>query len=109
MIEIFIRDDRIEEKGPNESLFSSDDLLYPASVMKYARFNRNDIRGSKPHYYTPIFVDETTPRPFVEDLTVHSNLDAKKKEYQARSKPNEIYMDHDTFAFGACALQVSIS
>jgi len=77
-------------------------------VCRFANLTRNirHRRGEKVAINVPIFVDEHTPRPFVEDFakTVPS---ANVAEATAAALPDHIYMDAMGFGMGCCCLQTT--
>ncbi len=94
------------EKSEFESLFLPEDFIYLEGNRKKHE-SRHLLKGEKMSAYIPLFMDKKTPNPFIEDLTVHSNLYAKKMAYQSLSRPNEIYLDSDAFGLGCSCLQVT--
>ena len=66
---------------------------------------RNDSRN---FIYMPIFVDERTPQPFREDLTVYDTENVTLEESnQKYVRDNQIFMDHECFGWGCCSIQVT--
>lgn len=49
--------------------------------------------------HIPLYIDEKTPKPFLEN---YDDIEAQKA-----AKPNHIYMDHMGFGMGCCCLQVT--
>ncbi len=80
-----------------ESLFFANDVIYNNDFCHKYTDNKAMRCGQLPAIYVPVFIDENTPQPFVEDLGVE----------EKKAKPNEIYMDHDGFGFGCTCLQVT--
>jgi glutamate--cysteine ligase catalytic subunit len=94
------------EQSFTESLFYPQEVIYPNKFFETATRNINLRRGARrPQAYVPIFVDERTPRPFVEDLCKYG---VDEQESRTLSKPDQIYMDAGGFGMGCCSLQVTI-
>ncbi|KAG5436895.1 hypothetical protein PCANB_001648 [Pneumocystis canis] len=97
-------------KGPVScSLFLPDEIIsshirFP-TLTKHIRLRR----GKKVIINIPIFIDENTSLPFVDEAV--SLLDTLHSEYSKSLanviKPNHIYMDSMCFGMGCCCLQVT--
>jgi glutamate--cysteine ligase catalytic subunit len=87
-----------------QSYFYPQEAIYPNLFFEAATRNINSRRGRRPIVHVPIYVDERTPRPFVEDLAKYG-LD--EKEIKEFSKPDQIYMDAGGFGMGCCSLQIT--
>lgn len=87
------------EESKFKSVFFSSNIIYNNDFCRKYTKNKNLRKGRKVEIYVPIYVDKNTPQPFVEDLS--------QFDMQHKSKPNQIYMDHDGFGFGCTCLQVN--
>lgn len=78
------------------SQFYSNNIIMNEALFFSATYCKVDRVNSQPQINIPIFKDEMTPSPFIEELP--------NKEM---SKPDQIFMDHDGFAMGCCCIQVT--
>uniref|UniRef100_A0A5K3FRA7 Glutamate--cysteine ligase n=1 Tax=Mesocestoides corti TaxID=53468 RepID=A0A5K3FRA7_MESCO len=92
-------------EGAAHSLFYPEEAIN-ASHPRYKTLTRNirQRRGSKVVINAPIFRDNNTPKPFIEDLTRYrdANDDATPP-----TLPDHVYMDAMGFGMGCCCLQVT--
>ena len=86
-----------ENRTKYDSIFYSNKIIMDRALFKSATFNKIDRKQSLPNIYVPIFKDNNTPDTFKEDLSVDN----------AKSKENQIFMDHDGFAMGCCCIQAT--
>lgn len=94
--------------GITRSLFWVD----PAIFLAHPRFqtlskNIRQRRQCKVAINVPVFVDEKTPRPFVEDLNQYGDEEESATESKLAAKPDHIYMDAMGFGMGCCCLQMT--
>jgi len=85
-------------------------LFWPSDVTfmghpRFARLSNNirERRGEKVAINIPIYKDENTPSPFVEDLAALGDTGASA----AAAKPDHVYMDAMGFGMGLCCLQLT--
>ena len=95
-------------QGVTTSLFFMDQAIYPGHP-RFATLSRNirDRRHAKVAMNVPIFVDENTPQPFVEDLNQYGDSPDPNSESKQAALPNHIYMDAMGFGMGCCCLQMT--
>ena len=86
-------------------------LFWPteAIFLGHPRFSRlsgniRKRRGEKVAINVPIFKDELTPSPFVEDFSQLGDDDGSSA---AAALPDHVYMDAMGFGMGLCCLQVT--
>ncbi|PVD31967.1 hypothetical protein C0Q70_07393 [Pomacea canaliculata] len=91
--------------GASCSIFFPDEAIN-SGHPRFKTLTRNirQRRKEKVCINVPIFKDEKTPYPFVEDF---SNLGDVTGEAQRSAKPDHIYMDCMGFGMGCCCLQVT--
>ncbi|XP_040066915.1 glutamate--cysteine ligase catalytic subunit-like [Ixodes scapularis] len=94
-------------RSPNgmQSLFLPDEMVYP----NHPRFMTNakhvkQRRGKRVVINIPIFKDEKTPNPFIEDFKKLGD----DGEAQRGALPDHIYMDAHGFGMGNCCVQVTL-
>ncbi|CAF1137038.1 unnamed protein product [Adineta steineri] len=87
------------------SLFFPDEVIYPEHPrFKTLTRNIRMRRQSKVAIHVPLFIDEKTPRPFVEDLSIYGDAgDA----YKSEAVEDSIYLDAMGLGMGCCCLQVT--
>ncbi|TFK44334.1 glutamate-cysteine ligase catalytic subunit [Crucibulum laeve] len=100
--------------SPSDAI-SSHSLFLPEEVTNpHARFptltaNIRTRRGSKVAINLPIFVDEKTPRPFI-DPTIPWGRSLYPEDQEAKNGaalPDHIYLDAMGFGMGCCCLQLT--
>ncbi len=70
--------------------------------------NIRERRKAKVAINVPIFVDENTPRPFIEDLNQYGDDPQNDStESKLAAKPDHIYLDAMGFGMGCCCLQMT--
>jgi glutamate--cysteine ligase catalytic subunit len=81
-------------QGVTTSLFFMDEAIYPGHP-RFATLSKNirDRRNAKVAINVPIFVDENTPQPFIEDLNQYGDSRDPNSESKLAALPNHIYMD----------------
>ncbi|CAF0923570.1 unnamed protein product [Brachionus calyciflorus] len=81
-------------KGIAQSLFFCDQAIYDGHP-RFHCLTRNirERRKRKVVINVPIFVDENTPRPFIEDLTQYGDEENPNTESKLAAKPDHIYLD----------------
>lgn len=94
--------------GVTTSLFFNEESLFPGHP-RFASLSRNirERRKAKVAINVPIFVDENTPQPFIEDLTQYGDSEEENTESKLAAKPDHIYMDAMGFGMGCCCLQMT--
>ncbi|KAL5112948.1 Glutamate--cysteine ligase catalytic subunit [Taenia crassiceps] len=92
-------------KGSSRSLFYPEEAIND-SIPRFRVLTRNirERRGSKVAINVPIFHDNSTPRPFIEDF---SALDPNDTSSSSDALPDHVYMDAMGFGMGCCCLQVT--
>ncbi|GAA5919676.1 hypothetical protein JCM6882_004535 [Rhodosporidiobolus microsporus] len=95
--------------GVARSLFLPDEVINPHVRFPTLTANIRRRRGSKVAINMPIFVDDHTPRPFV-DPSIPRERDEWPEDANARdgaALPDHIYMDAMGFGMGCCCLQIT--
>ena len=94
--------------GITGSLFFVDEAIYLAHP-RFQALSKNirQRRGRKVAINVPVFVDEKTPRPFVEDLDQYGDESGAESESKLAAKCDHIYMDAMGFGMGCCCLQMT--
>jgi glutamate--cysteine ligase catalytic subunit len=89
--------------GASHSLFFPDEAIWTGHP-RYSTLTRNirERRGSKVAMNIPIFTDEKTPKPFIEEFPTDVEGKGSKD-----ALPDHIYMDCMGFGMGCCCLQVT--
>jgi glutamate--cysteine ligase catalytic subunit len=97
------------DSGITRSLFFCDQAIYPAHPRySYLTKNIRERRKAKVAMNLPIFVDENTARPFIEDLNEYNDdADNDKTESKLAAKPDHVYLDAMGFGMGCCCLQMT--
>uniref|UniRef100_T1IQF3 Innexin n=1 Tax=Strigamia maritima TaxID=126957 RepID=T1IQF3_STRMM len=92
------------QNGASCSLFFPDDAIY-LGHPRFKTLTRNicNRRGEKVAINIPIYRDENTKNPFIED---YSRL-VDDGEAAHAALPNHVYMDAMGFGMGCCCLQVT--
>ncbi|CAL1301851.1 unnamed protein product [Larinioides sclopetarius] len=86
------------------SLFFPDAAVYEGHPrFKTLARNIRQRRGKKVTINVPIYRDQKTPDPFLEDLSALGD----DEEGAAAALPNHVYMDAMGFGMGCCCLQVT--
>ena len=81
-------------EGITTSLFFVDEAIYLAHPrFAYLSKNIRKRKGAKVAINLPIYVDENTPRPFIEDLSQYGDGDDPNTESKKAAKPDHIYLD----------------
>jgi glutamate--cysteine ligase catalytic subunit len=96
-------------KGITRSLFFCDQAIYLGHPrFSYLSKNIRERRNAKVAINLPIYVDENTPQPFIEDLNQYGD-DPKNSQTESKlaAKPNHIYLDAMGFGMGCCCLQMT--
>lgn len=97
------------EAVSSHSLFLPEQVTNPHARFPTLTANIRTRRGSKVAINLPIFIDDRTPRPFVDPtIPWHRNVfpeDAEAKNGAALI--DHIYMDAMGFGMGCCCLQVT--
>nr|CDS33987.1 glutamate cysteine ligase catalytic subunit [Hymenolepis microstoma] len=93
-------------EGASHSLFYPE-VAINGSLPRFKVLTRNirERRGSKVAINVPIFHDNNTPQPFVEDFSNY--LDPFDKEGATAALPDHVYLDAMGFGMGCCCLQVT--
>ncbi|KAM3173028.1 hypothetical protein ACTXT7_013332 [Hymenolepis weldensis] len=91
-------------EGASHSLFYPEEAIN-SSLPRVLTGNIRERRGSKVAINIPIFRDNNTPKPFIEDFTNY--LDPNDKEGASAALPDHIYLDAMGFGMGCCCLQVT--
>ena len=96
-------------EGITRSLFFCDQAIYPGHPrFSYLSKNIRERRNAKVAINLPIYVDEKTPRPFIEDLNQYGDdPNNEKTESKLAAKPDHIYLDAMGFGMGCCCLQMT--
>lgn len=81
-------------KGVTQSLFFMDDAIFPGHP-RFATLSKNirERRNAKVAINVPLFIDENTPQPFVEDLNQYGDDPSPQSESKLAALPNHIYLD----------------
>ncbi|CAF0782918.1 unnamed protein product [Adineta ricciae] len=87
------------------SLFFPDEVIFP-DHPRFKTLTRNIRmrRKSKVALNVPIFIDENTPRPFIEDLSVYGDDGGAS---DSAAVEDHIYLDAMGLGMGCCCLQVT--
>ncbi|GAB1597714.1 glutamate--cysteine ligase catalytic subunit-like [Argonauta hians] len=90
--------------GYSSSLFFPDEAINQGHP-RFKTLTSNVVRRRKEKVAIniPIFKDEKTPSPFIEDLSVYGD----DGEGEKAAKPDHIYMDAMGFGMGCCCLQLT--
>ncbi|VDO04651.1 unnamed protein product [Rodentolepis nana] len=93
-------------EGASHSLFYPEEAIN-GSLPRFRVLTRNirERRGSKVAINVPIFRDNNTPKPFVEDFSNY--LDPADNEGATAALPDHVYLDAMGFGMGCCCLQVT--
>lgn len=93
---------------PNDGILRS--LFFPDQAIhndhpRFKNISRNirQRRGEKVVINVPIYRDENTPKPFIEDFKSMGD----DGQAARNAKPDHIYMDAIGFGMGCCCLQVT--
>uniref|UniRef100_A0A1A8CB82 Glutamate--cysteine ligase n=1 Tax=Nothobranchius kadleci TaxID=1051664 RepID=A0A1A8CB82_NOTKA len=89
------------EKGVSKSLFFPDEAINGHPRFSTLTRNIRHRRGEKVVINVPIFKDQRTPAPFVEEFPEDDGEAARA------ALPDHIYMDCMGFGMGNCCLQVT--
>ncbi|KAF8556400.1 GCS-domain-containing protein [Imleria badia] len=93
----------------SHSLFLPEEITNPHARFPTLTANIRSRRGSKVAINLPIFVDERTPRPFV-DPTIPWQRSLYPEDAEAKNGAaliDHIYMDAMGFGMGCCCLQLT--
>ncbi|KDR75147.1 hypothetical protein GALMADRAFT_268698 [Galerina marginata CBS 339.88] len=93
----------------SHSLFLPEEITNPHARFPTLTANIRRRRGSKVAINLPIFIDENTPRPFV-DPTIPWNRAIYPEDPEAKNGaalPDHIYLDAMGFGMGCCCLQLT--
>ncbi|TFK26502.1 glutamate-cysteine ligase catalytic subunit [Coprinopsis marcescibilis] len=93
----------------SHSLFLPEEITNPHARFPTLTANIRSRRGSKVAINLPIFVDEKTPRPFI-DPTIPWDRAIYPEDHEARdgaALPDHIYLDAMGFGMGCCCLQLT--
>ncbi|KAF8829034.1 hypothetical protein HHX47_DHR3001132 [Lentinula edodes] len=93
----------------SHSLFLPEQITNPHARFPTLTANIRRRRGSKVAINLPIFVDEKTPRPFI-DPTIPWDRSIYAEDPEAKNGaalPDHIYMDAMGFGMGCCCLQLT--
>ncbi|CAD5217058.1 unnamed protein product [Bursaphelenchus xylophilus] len=87
-------------EGAGRSVFFPDEGIY-SGHPRFRNLVRNirQRRGRRVAINVPIYKDEHTPQPYVEEFT--------DPEAKVMAKPDHIYLDHMGFGMGCCCLQMT--
>eukprot|EP00050_Salpingoeca_kvevrii_P011264 m.13992 g.13992 ORF g.13992 m.13992 type:complete len:653 (-) comp3341_c0_seq1:2547-4505(-) len=88
----------------SKSMFFPDEAINQHPRFKTLTANIRRRRGRKVAINVPVYHDEKTPKPFVEDF---SGVYVGSSEGAAAAKPDHIYLDAMGFGMGCCCLQVT--
>ncbi|KII91484.1 hypothetical protein PLICRDRAFT_509474 [Plicaturopsis crispa FD-325 SS-3] len=100
---------RPEDATSTHSLFLPDEATSPHVRFPACVANIPARRGSKIQVNIPIYIDDRTPRPFV-DPTIPWHRDLHPDDSEARNGAafiDHIYLDSLQFGMGCCCLQVT--
>ncbi|EMR10581.1 hypothetical protein PNEG_01286 [Pneumocystis murina B123] len=91
------------------SLFLPDEIISPHIRFLTLTKNIRLRRGKKVVINVPIFIDENTPLPFIDEAASLLNTTCPESVESLHEiiKPNHIYMDSMCFGMGCCCLQVT--
>lgn len=94
--------------GITRSLFFVDQAIH----LSHPRFQTlskhiRQRRKAKVAINVPVFVDENTPQPFIEDLEQYGDGPDSFTESKLAAKPNNIYLDAMGFGMGCSCLQMT--
>ncbi|OCH87055.1 glutamate-cysteine ligase catalytic subunit [Obba rivulosa] len=93
----------------SHSLFLPEEITNPHARFPTLTANIRRRRGSKVAINLPLFIDENTPRPFI-DPTIPWDRNLYAEDHEARdgaALPDHIYMDAMGFGMGCCCLQIT--
>ncbi|KAI9434747.1 glutamate-cysteine ligase catalytic subunit, partial [Russula earlei] len=93
----------------SHSLFLPEQITNPHARFPTLTANIRKRRGSKVAINLPLYIDERTPRPFV-DPTIPWHRDVFPEDAEARrgaALVDHIYMDAMGFGMGCCCLQLT--
>ncbi|KAJ4498240.1 glutamate-cysteine ligase catalytic subunit [Lentinula lateritia] len=93
----------------SHSLFLPEQITNPHARFPTLTANIRRRRGSKVAINLPIFIDEKTPRPFI-DPTIPWDRSIYAEDPEAKNGaalPDHIYMDAMGFGMGCCCLQLT--
>lgn len=95
-----------DPKSAPQSLFFPDEAIFQGHP-RFRTLTRNirNRRGKKVAINIPIFKDEATPSPFVEDFS--AAIGESEGEGAASALPDHIYMDAMGFGMGCSCLQMT--
>ncbi|OAX39116.1 glutamate-cysteine ligase catalytic subunit [Rhizopogon vinicolor AM-OR11-026] len=93
----------------SHSLFLPDEITNPHPRFPTITANIRSRRGSKIAINVPIFIDERTPRPFVDPtIPWHRSIYPEDPDAKNGAALNDhIYMDAAGFGMGCCCLQLT--
>ncbi|QSL65370.1 hypothetical protein MERGE_002680 [Pneumocystis wakefieldiae] len=92
------------------SLFLPDEIISPHIRFPTLTKNIRLRRGRKVVINVPIFIDENTPIPFMDEAVSPLNTTSSSESTESLHKiikPDHIYMDSMCFGMGCCCLQVT--
>ncbi|KAG1870359.1 glutamate-cysteine ligase-domain-containing protein [Suillus tomentosus] len=98
-----------DDAKSSHSLFLPDEITNPHARFPTLTANIRSRRGSKVAINLPIFIDEKTPRPFV-DPTIPWQRAIYQEDPEAKNGAaliDHIYMDAMGFGMGCCCLQLT--
>ncbi|EIW83068.1 glutamate-cysteine ligase catalytic subunit [Coniophora puteana RWD-64-598 SS2] len=98
-----------DDAKSSHSLFLPEEITNPHARFPTLTANIRTRRGSKVAINLPIFVDEKTPRPFV-DPTIPWQRDIYPEDKEAKNGAalvDHIYLDAMGFGMGCCCLQLT--
>ncbi|EMD37301.1 hypothetical protein CERSUDRAFT_113950 [Gelatoporia subvermispora B] len=93
----------------SHSLFLPEQITNPHARFPTLTANIRRRRGSKVAINLPLFIDENTPRPFI-DPTIPWERNLYAEDHEAKdgaALPDHIYMDAMGFGMGCCCLQIT--
>ncbi|RXW21302.1 hypothetical protein EST38_g4569 [Candolleomyces aberdarensis] len=93
----------------SHSLFLPQEITNPHARFPTLTANIRTRRGSKVAINLPIFIDENTPRPFI-DPTIPWDRNRYPEDPEAKNGaalPDHIYLDAMGFGMGCCCLQLT--
>ncbi|KIM45296.1 hypothetical protein M413DRAFT_441977 [Hebeloma cylindrosporum] len=93
----------------SHSLFLSEEITNPHARFPTLTANIRRRRGSKVAINLPIYLDEKTPRPFI-DPTIPWDRAIYPEDSEAKrgaALPDHIYLDAMGFGMGCCCLQLT--
>ncbi|KAG1798316.1 glutamate-cysteine ligase-domain-containing protein [Suillus variegatus] len=98
-----------DDAKSSHSLFLPEEITNPHARFPTLTANIRSRRGSKVAINLPIFIDEKTPRPFV-DPTIPWQRSIYQEDPEAKNGAaliDHIYMDAMGFGMGCCCLQLT--